>query len=328
MFEEKVEKTIKQFNMLEEGDRVLVATSGGPDSMSILNYLLETREKYKIVILACHVNHGIRENAKTDEQYVVNFCENNNIKLFVKNANIPEIAQKEKRGLEETGRKVRYEFFEEIAKKENITKIIVAHNKNDNAETVIMNMLRGSGLSGIKGIEAKREKYIRPLIECERQEIEEYCERKKLNPRHDESNDDNTYTRNKIRNVVIPYIKNEFNPNIVDTLKRLSDIIKEDEEFIESITNETFEKLASISNNEISFVVKEFNENPIVIQKSLIQKSIKMVTGSLNEIDKVNIEDIIKLCNNNIGNKYLLPNKNVRIEMKSKKIIIKKEKNI
>lgn len=328
MFEKNVEETIKQFNMIEKGDRVLVAVSGGPDSMSLLNYLFDNKELFKIEIFACHVNHGIRENAKIDEEYVKKYCEEKNIKLFINHSDIPSIAKDEKRGIEETGRKVRYEFFEKIAKEENISKIAVAHNKNDNAETVIMNLFRGSGLSGIKGIEAKRKKYIRPLIECERQEIEDYCERKKINPRHDESNDDNTYTRNKIRNVVIPYIKNEFNPNIIDTLKRFSDIIKEDEEFIESITNETFEKIASLSNNEISFNVKEFNANPIVIQKSLIKKSIKMVVGSLNEIDKVNIEDIIKLCNNNIGNKYLLPNKNVRIEMKSKKIIIKKEKSI
>ena len=324
MFEKTVEKTIKQFNMLEKGDRVLVAVSGGPDSMSILNYLLENKEELEIVLLACHVNHGIRENAKIDEEYVKDYCDKNNIKLFLNHSDVISIAKETKRGLEETGRKIRYDFFEEIAQKEKIDKIVVAHNKNDNAETVIMNALRGSGLAGLKGIEPVREKYIRPLIECGREEIEEYCKRKNLNPRHDESNDDNTYTRNKIRNVVLPFIKEEFNPNIVDTLKRLSDIVKEDEEYINGQAKITYERLATEENNQVSFVTKEFNKEPKVIQKLLVLKAIKNVQGSLNEIDKINVEDVIKLCNNNIGNKYLLPNKNVKVEMKDKKIIVKR----
>ena len=324
MFEKTVEKTIKQFNMLEKGDRVLVAVSGGPDSMSILNYLLENKEELEIVLLACHVNHGIRENAKIDEEYVKDYCDKNNIKLFINHSDVISIAKETKRGLEETGRKIRYDFFKEIAQKEKIDKIVVAHNKNDNAETVIMNALRGSGLAGLKGIEPVREKYIRPLIECGREEIEEYCKRKNLNPRHDESNDDNTYTRNKIRNVVLPFIKEEFNPNIVDTLKRLSDIVKEDEEYINGQAKITYERLAIEENNQVSFVTKEFNKEPKVIQKLLVLKAIKNVQGSLNEIDKINVEDVIKLCNNNIGNKYLLPNKNVKVEMKDKKIIVKR----
>ena len=324
MFEKTVEKTIKQFNMLEKGDRVLVAVSGGPDSMSVLNYLFENKEDLEIVLLVCHVNHGIRENAKIDEEYVKDYCDNNNIKLFINHSDVISIAKETKRGLEETGRKIRYDFFEEIAQKEKIDKIVVAHNKNDNAETVIMNALRGSGLAGLKGIEPVREKYIRPLIECGREEIEEYCKRKNLNPRHDESNDDNTYTRNKIRNVVLPFIKEEFNPNIVDTLKRLSDIVKEDEEYINCQAKITYERLATEENNQVSFVTKEFNKEPKVIQKLLVLKAIKNVQGSLNEIDKINVEDVIKLCNNNIGNKYLLPNKNVKVEMKDKKIIVKR----
>ena len=324
MFEEKVKDTIEKYNMISPADKVIIAVSGGPDSMSILNYLYENKEDYKIEIIVCHVNHGIRENANLDEEYVKKYCEDRNIMLFIKHEDVVSLAKKSKRGLEETGRIVRYNFFEEIANSEKANKIIVAHNKNDNAETIIMNVIRGSGLSGLKGIEEKRGKYIRPLINCSREEIEEYCKKENLNPRHDESNDDNTYTRNKIRNIVIPYIKDEFNPNIVDTLKRLSDIIKEDEEYLEQKTEESFERLASREGEKISFVVRDFNNEDRVIQKRLIQKAIKEVAGSLNEIDKINIEDIIKLCNNNIGNKYMYPNKNVKVEMKDKRIYIYK----
>lgn len=322
MFEENVRNTIEHFGMLSPAEKVLIAVSGGPDSMSILNFLYENKDLYKIELLVCHVNHGIRENSKIDEEYVKDYCEQRGIKLFIKHADVVTLAKEFKRGLEETGRIVRYDFFEEIANKEKASKIVIAHNKNDNAETVIMNALRGSGLAGIKGIEEKRDKYIRPLINCSREEIEDYCKNKNLNPRHDESNDDNTYTRNKIRNVVIPYIKEEFNPNIVDALKRLSDIVKEDEDYLDLETDKIYKNLATVNENSVSFVVKDFNNQPKVIQKRLIQRAIKETVGSLNEIDKINIEDIIKLCNNNVGNKYLLPNKHVKVEMKDKKILV------
>ena len=120
-----------------------------------------------------------------------------------------------------------------MGKKTNANKIAIAHNKNDKIETIIMNVIRGTGISGLKGIEAKRGKYIRPLIECERFEIENYCEQNKLNPRIDKTNFDNEYTRNKIRNVVIPYIKKEFNPNIIETIDRLSDVVNKEDLYIE-----------------------------------------------------------------------------------------------
>ena len=138
---------------------------------------------------------------------------------------------------------MRYDFFEEVLQKTESNKIAIAHNKNDKIETIIMHLLRGSGLSGLKGIEPIRDnKYIRPLLECERTEIEQYCEDKKLNPRIDKTNFENEYTRNKIRNIVIPYIKKEFNPNIIQTLSRLSDLAADESNYIELQTQKAFEK--------------------------------------------------------------------------------------
>ena len=243
MLEEKVRKTIREFNLIEKNDSIVVGVSGGPDSMTLLSILLKLKEEFHLKIYVAHVNHMLRENAIKDEEYVKEFCKKNNIEIFIKKANISEIAQKEKIGLEEAGRNIRYNFFEEVLKNTKSNKIAIAHNLNDKAETIIMNTLRGSGVSGLKGIEAKRKKYIRPLIEIERYEIEKYCIENKINPRHDESNDDNTYTRNKIRNIVIPYIKNEFNPNIIKTLNRLSEIIKEEDEYVQSETEKIFKEI-------------------------------------------------------------------------------------
>lgn len=324
MLEEKVRKTIREYNLIEKNDSIVVGVSGGPDSMTLLSILLKLKEEFNLKIYVAHVNHMLRENAIKDEEYVKEFCEKNNIEIFIKKANIFEIAQKEKIGLEEAGRNVRYNFFEEVLKKTESNKIAIAHNLNDKVETIIMNTLRGSGVSGLKGIEAKRKKYIRPLIEIERYEIEKYCIENKINPRHDESNDENTYTRNKIRNIVIPYIKNEFNPNIIKTLNRLSEIIKEEDEYVQSETEKIFKEiLLTDEKNKIEFDPRKFNEQEKVIQKNLILLAIKKVKGSTQGIEKVNIDDIIKLCNNNIGNKLIRPTKQLEIGIKNKRIYIK-----
>ena len=324
MLEEKVRKTIREYNLIEKNDSIVVGVSGGPDSMTLLSILLKLKEEFNLKIYVAHVNHMLRENAIKDEEYVKEFCEKNNIEIFIKKANISEIAQKEKFGLEEAGRNVRYNFFEEVLKNTESNKIAIAHNLNDKVETIIMNTLRGSGVSGLKGIEAKRKKYIRPLIEIERYEIEKYCIENKINPRHDESNDENTYTRNKIRNIVIPYIKNEFNPNIIKTLNRLSEIIKEEDEYVQSETEKIFKEiLLTDEKNKIEFDPRKFNEQEKVIQKNLILLAIKKVKGSTQGIEKVNIDDIIKLCNNNIGNKLIRPTKQLEIGIKNKRIYIK-----
>lgn len=321
----QVEQTIKKYNLIEKGDKIVVGVSGGPDSMTLLTLLLKLKEKYNLEIYVAHINHMIRENAKIDEEYVKEYCLKNNIQCFVKRANVIEKAQKEKKGLEEVGREVRYNFFEEVLKNTNSNKIAIAHNLNDRAETIIMNTLRGTGSSGLKGIETKRGKYIRPLLEISRKEIEKYCDENKINPRHDESNDDTTYTRNKIRNIVIPYLEKEFNPNIINTLTRLSDIVKEEQEYMNKETQKAYDEIIIKEEQEICYDLKKFNCKDKTIQKRLILMGIEKIFGNTKGIEKINLEDIIKLCNNNIGNKYLKPNQRTKIEIKNKQIIIKKD---
>ena len=315
MLKEQVLNTIKKYDLINENDKIICGVSGGPDSICMLDILKDLKEGLKFELIVCHVNHLIREEAISDEEYVVNYCKVNNIKYYVKRIDVKKYADNNKQGTEEAGRTVRYEFFEEILQKEKANKIAIAHNKNDKIETIIMNMLRGSGISGLKGIEPKREnKYIRPLIETERTSIEEYCEEKNLRPRIDKTNFINDCTRNKIRNVVIPYIKNEFNPNIINTMDRLSSIIEEENRYLEKITIDVFEKLKiKEEKGHLVLKLKEFNKQDIVIKKRLILYAINKTIGNVQNIEKVNINDIIKLCEKNIGNKYLMPNKNIKI---------------
>lgn len=311
-------------NLIKDGDKIVLGVSGGPDSMCMLDMMRELKEEKNInfEIYVAHVNHMIREEAIDDEKYVQNYCLKHNIEFFVKRADVQKIANDKKIGTEEAGRKVRYDFFEEVLQKTGSNKIAIAHNKNDKIETIIMHLLRGSGLSGLKGIEPIRDnKYIRPLIECERQEIEQYCENRKLQPRIDKTNFENEYTRNKIRNIVIPYIKKEFNPNIIQTLSRLSEVATDESNYIDLQTQRIYNKLLiEKTDKQIILKLKEFNQQEKVIQKRLVLKTIKELNGSTDRIEKIHIEDIIKLCANNIGNKYLTPNKNLKILVKDKKI--------
>ena len=322
----KVINTIIKYKLIESGDKIVLGVSGGPDSISMLNILNEIKEEFKFEIYVAHVNHMIRKEADEDERYVQKYCEKNNIQFFVKRADVEQIAKAKKLGTEETGRKIRYDFFEEVLQKVDANKIAIAHNKNDKIETIIMNLLRGSSVSGLKGIEPKRDnKYIRPLIECERQEIEQYCEKNKLEPRIDKTNFENDYTRNKIRNIVIPYIKNEFNPNIIETIDRLSQVATEESSYIELQAKEVYNKLLiQETENQIILNLKEFNKQNKVIKSRIILLAVKKINGGTQGIEKIHIEDIIKLYNNNIGNKYLTPNKYIKFSIKNKKIYINK----
>lgn len=320
---QKVIETIEKYNLIKSGDKIVLGVSGGPDSITMLDILKDLKETMNFEIYVVHVNHMIRgQDSINDQKYVENYCNKNNIEFYTKAIDVQEIAKSKKIGVEEAGRIARYEAFEEILKKTNSNKIATAHNKNDKVETIIMHILRGSGVSGLKGISPIRDnKFIKPLIECSREEIEKYCEINKLNPCIDKTNFENSYTRNKIRNIVIPYIKEQFNPNIVETIERLSEVISSEDEYISEITQKEYEKLLiSKQENQIEIKLKEFNILDNVIKSRLILLVVKNIFGSIQGIEKINIVDIIKLCKNNIGNKFLMPNKNLKVMIKDKKI--------
>lgn len=306
----KVKETIEKYNLMDKDDKIVAAVSGGPDSISLLDILY----KLNYNICVAHVNHGLRENAVIDQKFVEDFCNKRNIPCFVKQIKLKEL--KDKMTLEEAGRKERYDFFYEVMKSQKCNKIATAHNSNDNAETVIMNIIRGSGVSGLKGIEPIRDNVIRPLIEITRKEIEAYCKENELNPRHDESNDEDIYTRNKVRLKVIPYIEENINSNVVNNINRLSSIVLEEEKYIEKEAEKAYnECLIASEENRNVYNLKKFNSLDIVIKKRLIKKFIINLLGNAKDIEKIHIDDIVKLCDKNIGGKFLMPNKRVKISI-------------
>ena len=326
MLENMVLNCITKYNMVSNGDRIVVAVSGGPDSMCLLNVLISLKEKLNIKLFVAHVNHMIREVADSETEYVKNFCDSRGIQCFIKKVDVQKIADDEKISTEEAGRAERYKFFDEVFNKVGANKIAIAHNKNDNAETVLMNIMRGTGPSGIKGIEAVRDnKYIRPLIETDRQEIEKYCEECELNPKFDESNNENIYTRNKIRNLLIPYLKKEFNPNIIDAINRLSKLAKQEDLYIEDMLLRTYEHiLIECGKDVIVLNLKLFNKEHYFMRSKILLHAIQNLFGTTKGIEKVHVEDIIKLCERNVGNKFLTPNKNTKVDVRKGKLTISK----
>ncbi len=321
---EKVKTTIKKYNLINDNDKIVLGVSGGPDSLSLL-WCLYTL-KYDIVV--CHINHGLRKKADLDESFVREFCKKYKIPFHVKHIDLKNKKTLNGMSTEEAGRKARYDFFNEILKKEHASLICTAHNLNDNVETVLLNIFRGSGVSGLKGIMPKSGNIIRPLIECSRGEIEQFCKDNKLNPRRDETNDKTVYTRNKIRLELIPYLKENINSDVISSVSRMCQIAREEEDFVEEELDKQYELIRcpelEDEKYKIIYSLKKFNSLHILLRKRLLVKAIFVVIGNTKDIEKVHVEDIVKMCENCVGGKFLMPNKHIKVSINNKKIYFEK----
>lgn len=224
---------VKKYNMLSPGAAVIAAVSGGADSMAMLLFLMKIRERYSLSLTVAHVNHGLRgEEARRDENYVRSFCEKNGLRFEVLHADVAALAKQRGESCEECGRRVRYEFFESIDKN---AKIATAHTASDNAETMLFNLARGSSLKGLCGIPPVRGNIIRPLIFCTREEIEAFCRENSLDFVTDSTNLTLDYSRNKIRRIAVPALK-EINSAFEENASHFSQNAALDEDFLEGET--------------------------------------------------------------------------------------------
>ncbi len=222
MLQRKVRAAIEKYGMLKKGDLVIVAVSGGPDSVALLHVLNSIKHLYGIDLHAAHFEHGIRgKESIEDMEFVKSLCGELGVALTVESGDVPSYARSEGLSLEHASRKLRYEFLERVMNERSAQRIATGHNANDQAETILLNLLRGAGFLGLGGIKVSLEgKIIRPLIEVKREEIEDYIREKGLKYRLDKSNLETHYERNRIRHILIPLIEREFNPAIVDILTR------------------------------------------------------------------------------------------------------------
>lgn len=257
--EEKIKKTIEEKGLIARDQHIVIGLSGGPDSVCLFNVLLTLKDEMNLKIHPVHVNHKFRpQAAEADQEYVEQLCRKHGLECasFVIDCNL--LADELKMTSEEAGRKARYDAFYSVANKllEDIPglskddiRIAVAQNANDQAETVLFRLLRGTGTDGLAGIAYEREergfKVIRPILDIYRSEIEEYCESCELAPRIDHTNSDTIYTRNKIRHELIPLLEKEHNSNIMQSLVRLSNIAADDKDYLWQQTEKAYRELAN-----------------------------------------------------------------------------------
>ncbi len=321
--ERRVLEYIRSNNMLSKGDGIVVGVSGGADSMCLLNILLSLKEELDLRILALHVNHGIRgASADADEHFVEAFCVQRGIGFKAIHADIPAMAKKEGLSEEEAGRNLRYESFEKACREFGLQKIAVAHNSDDNAETVLFNIARGSGISGLRGIAPVRTQkdltVIRPILCCTRREIEKYLKEKGIEYRTDETNLTEEYSRNIVRNRILPIFKEEINSGVSEHIAELAFQAAELEEFVDEAAKDALKKaeeggFLSITSDEAGEAVRiEMDTDTLAamhraLRTVVIRHLTGRIAGRLKDIEAVHIRSAEQLLEASVGKRTDLP---------------------
>ena len=288
--------TLKKHNMIKKGDRVLVALSGGADSVALLRLLAEISKEYGFTLGAAHVNHMLRKTADRDMYFCEELCNSLGIPIEIKKTDIKKEAQNQGISEELCARNVRYSFFESLG----YDKIATAHNKNDNAETILFNFMRGAGLGGLCGIPYVRGNVIRPLLDIKKAEITKFCKENGYSFVTDETNFEEIYTRNKIRLSLIPEIENTFNSNFVNTVTANSELLSNDADFLDRYAKNLYK------GEVLSSYLKDMH--PAVLFR-IIQIYHKERTLSLQNLSVNFVKEIISLMEKGqTGAKIDLPN--------------------
>lgn len=296
----KIKANIEKYNLLSETDNVIVGFSGGADS-ALLVYSLK---KLGYNVVAVHVHHGIRgEEADRDLLFSQKFCKEYNVTFFSEKCDIPSIAKDQGTSLETAARQKRYEILNSYALKFD-AKIAVAHNKNDQAETVLMHLLRGSGLNGLCGIQFKNDNIIRPLLNISRDEIENFNKENSIKYIIDSTNESLEYTRNRIRLDIIPRLCETFSVDAVENIYKCAETLNEYNCFINE-TVDLYEKKYIYDENGKTFIKQ--NSLPKIINIELIKRAILRQKNSLVDIEKVHLEDVFLLFSKESGKEICLP---------------------
>jgi tRNA(Ile)-lysidine synthase len=296
-FTEKILAVIQENHLIEPGEGVVAGVSGGPDSVCLLHVLHSLKDRLKIKLYAVHINHMLRgSEADADEEYTAALCESLGIPLKTVRKDIAKVAASTGSSLEEAGREIRYDEFRKAASAVGASKIAVAHNRNDQAETVMMHIIRGTGTAGLSGMEYMRGDIIRPLLETGRDEIDRYCLEAGLSPRTDSSNLEQDFTRNKVRLGLFAYINEKFGVNIVDSLCRLSQNASVDERFLERCAHEGFEKaIRERKAHLVCLDIGQLRELDTAVRVRVLKAAVADVSGSPKGVGSVHYKALLEL---------------------------------
>lgn len=301
---ENILKNIKKRQMLRYGDRVAVACSGGKDSMCLLNFLWSHRDELGITVCAVNVDHGIRENSANDSEFVINYCQKNGIKVYSFKVNAKQFAEDKKLTLEQGARECRYRVFKSLINKNLVDKIALAHHLQDQAETILLNIFRGTGIGGASGMDYVRDDiYIRPMLDTSKASISAYIESNDIPYVEDETNDNSEYNRNYIRNQIMPLIRNRWQ-NADSAIVSFGANCREDDSYIES----TISSDALLVEDGIARVYINYFINPASYTYRLILRALKAINMNTN-IEKKHLKMICNMAlESENGTKISLPN--------------------
>ncbi len=306
--EQRVLKFIDENHLIEKNDKVLVTLSGGADSVFLLHFFLKFKKRLGIDISAFHLNHNLRgRDALADEKFCKTLCEEKNVELFVISEDVKSFAKQHKLSLEEAGRALRYKHLNEIASKYSFTKIATAHNAGDNAETVMLNLIKGAGLRGLSGIPIRRDKIIRPILNLNAEEIRDYLNKLKKSYRVDKSNLTSGYERNFLRNEIFPRLKKKLNPRLEQKILSSSMIIRELRSFIEKQILLMEQAAIKFSSGELRISLKKLGNFDRSLWKEFIKTSVEKKFKLELSVD--NINSLVELVSNQTGKKVSLPKK-------------------
>jgi len=295
---DKVLQTIDSDGLLANGDRVLVALSGGPDSVALLHILTKIRDNSDLTLYAVYINHNIRpREAQEEEQFCRDLCDGLGVDLKIIFEDIPARARQAGKGLEEAARDFRYATFERLTDEKKLDRIALGHHLDDRVETVLFRIIRGSGLTGLKGMPITRGRIIRPLFELTKSEIEQYLSREGLSFRVDESNRDDGFKRNFIRNQLLPLIRENLNESVDRALISLSETAGEDEAFLDELVAKKARRLVSRSpGGKIQLDLEQFNSYDKWLRRRLLRRCLAELSGSGELLAKEVVDRLDDLC--------------------------------
>ena len=321
---QKVEQTILSRNMFKKGDRILTGVSGGPDSVALLHLLLRLAPKWELKIGIAHLNHCLRgAESDRDAEFVANLAAKTGIPCYSDAIDVRADPASRKLSLEAAARNTRYEFFARIQHRNGYDKIATGHQRNDNAELMLMFLFRGSGPLGFSGIPPIREgRIVRPLIETDRNELVAFLNENEISYQIDKSNRDMRFLRNRIRHETIPYIQACCNPGIVETLNRFSKITRSENEWMDEIIQPIYENaLVSTDKHRMVLAISAFSAFPEAVRRRVIRSAIARIKGDLLRISFSHIEAACCIAEHRQGSAQLMLPDGIRIQREQDLII-------
>jgi tRNA(Ile)-lysidine synthase len=302
---DRARAAIHKRQMLQAGDRVAVAVSGGADSVALLLLLLELRDKLGIVLSVVHFNHKLRgTSSDADEKFVAKLAGAHGLALHVDSADVASRAKRDKANLEDAARRSRYGFFAQLVEQGHLTRVAVAHTADDQAETVLAHILRGTGLAGLGGIHPIAGHVVRPLLEIRRAELRAYLRAKKQRWREDATNRDTTKTRARIRRKLLPLLEKQFQPAVVEHLGMLAELAREDEAFFDALTESqlaaALKKESGVARIPISVLrgrgVEAEGSEKTTLTKRMIRRIVKELKPRAGQVEAKHVEAVLQLA--------------------------------